>query len=75
MTGADPAVYLRDILAAIEGIKDAVGNADFGAYQRSRMLRRTVERETEIISEASRRIPYSLAAAEEAIPWGHRQHR
>ena len=41
----DPQVAIADILAAIAGIHEAIGAADFAAYQQSRPLRSPVERE------------------------------
>jgi len=57
---ADPRVCLHDILNAIAGAREAVGAADFPTYPtycRRRPMSRAVEREIEIISEASRRVP------------------
>jgi len=54
---ADPRVCLHDILNAIAGAREAIGAADFPTYCRRRPMRRAVEREIEIISEASRRVP------------------
>lgn len=66
---ADSRVCLHDILAAIAGARDAIGDANFGTYQQRRPMRRAVEREIEILSEASRRIPQALKDAEPSIPW------
>jgi uncharacterized protein with HEPN domain len=66
----DPRPCLNDILHAIEGAREAtVGVVDFETYARRRPVRRAVEREIEIISEASRRIPEELKAGEPTIPW------
>jgi uncharacterized protein with HEPN domain len=66
---ADPRVCLHDILNAIAGAREAIGDADFASYQERRPVKRAVEREIEIISEASRRIPKKLKAAEPSVPW------
>lgn len=66
---ADPRVWLHDILNAIAGAREAIADADFATYQRRRPMKRAVEREIEIISEASRRISRKLKAAEATIPW------
>jgi uncharacterized protein with HEPN domain len=66
---ADPRVCLHDILNAIAGAREAIGAADFSTYRRRRPMRRAVEREIEIISEASRRVPKKLKATESGIPW------
>jgi uncharacterized protein with HEPN domain len=66
---ADPRVYLHDILEAIAGVREALGDADFDTYRQRRPLKRGVEREIEIISEASRRVPRKLRDSEPAIAW------
>jgi uncharacterized protein with HEPN domain len=66
---SDPSVYLNDILDAIAGVREALGDADFSTYRQRRPLKRAVEREIEIISEASRRIPRKLRDTEPAIAW------
>lgn len=66
---SDPRVYLHDILAAIAGAREAIGDADFATYRKRRPMKRAVEREIEIISEASRRIHKKLTVAESSIPW------
>ena len=65
---ADPRVCLHDILNAIAGAREAIGAADFATYRARRPMRRAVEREVEIISEASRRVPKKLKATEPGIP-------
>jgi uncharacterized protein with HEPN domain len=66
---AGPRVHLHDILAAIAGAREAIGDASFAAYRTRRPMRRAVEREIEILSEASRRIPAGLKETEPGIPW------
>jgi uncharacterized protein with HEPN domain len=66
---ADPRVCLHDIPNAIAGVREAIGDADFATYRQRRPMKRAVEREIEIISEASRRIPKRLKSAESTIPW------
>ena len=65
----DPRIYLHDILNAIAGAREAIGDADFDTYRERRPMKRAVEREIEIIFEASRRIPKRLKSAESTIPW------
>jgi len=49
--------YLFDILTAINSIYDYLGeNRNFTDYSKNKLLRRAVERELEIIGEASSRI-------------------
>lgn len=48
--------YLHDIKIAIDSIYDYIGNAkDFNQYKSNKQLRRAVERELEIIGEATNR--------------------
>jgi uncharacterized protein with HEPN domain len=60
---------LRDILDAIRGIELAIGGLSYETYLEVRHLRRAVEREIEIISEASRHISDDLKARFPEIPW------
>lgn len=49
--------YLFDIKVAIDSIEDYLGKErNFSKYQESKLLRRAVEREIEIIGEATNRI-------------------
>ena len=64
-----PVIHLLDVLNAIEGVREAVGSASFEEFCGSRPMRRAVERELEIISEASRHIPENLKTEEPSIPW------
>jgi uncharacterized protein with HEPN domain len=49
--------YLFDIKTSIDSINDYLGdNRDFQAYKTSKLLKRAVERELEIIGEAAGRI-------------------
>jgi uncharacterized protein with HEPN domain len=49
--------FLYDILTSIHSIDDYLGeNRDFNTYSENKLLRRAVERELEIIGEASNRI-------------------
>ncbi|MDA3953224.1 MAG: DUF86 domain-containing protein [Bacteroidales bacterium] len=49
--------YLFDIITSINSIYDYLGeNRNFNDYQQNKLLRRAVERELEIIGEASSRI-------------------
>jgi uncharacterized protein with HEPN domain len=57
------------MLEAIANIEaDAVGY-DFEKFRRDRRVRQLVERNLEIISEASRRLPQAAKDAEGQIPW------
>jgi len=49
--------YLYDIITSLNSIDEYLGkNRDFNEYQKNKLLRRAVERELEIIGEASNRI-------------------
>jgi len=49
--------YLHDILESINSIDEYLGNKrDFVAYQKNKLLRRGIERELEIIGEATNRL-------------------
>lgn len=49
--------YLYDIKVSIESIYEYLGNKrDFSEYQKNKLLRRGIEREIEIIGEATNRI-------------------
>ena len=49
--------YLYDIITSINSIYEYIGeNRDFNEYSENKLLRRAVERELEIIGEASNRI-------------------
>ena len=60
---------LQDILDAIAEIETFVAGKSYDDYLASALLRRGVERDIEIISEASRRIPADLIAQHPQIPW------
>ena len=65
----DQRLPLIDMLQAIEGIREVTTGIDFASYRLRRPVRRAVEREIEIISEASRRLASDLKARESGIPW------
>jgi uncharacterized protein with HEPN domain len=69
MSISDLAARLDDILAAIREIETFVAGKAFDDYMADAMLRRAVERDVEIISEASRYIPEGLKARHPTIPW------
>jgi uncharacterized protein with HEPN domain len=62
-------VRLHDILRAIAGIRDTVGDLDFERYAAVWHAKHATERGIEIISEASRHIPKDLKETEPQIPW------
>jgi uncharacterized protein with HEPN domain len=66
-----PGVRLRlqDILDAIVGIRETVGDAGFETYVSHWSTRRAVERGVEIISEASRHVPDPAKARHPDVSW------
>jgi uncharacterized protein with HEPN domain len=65
----NPRLALEDIVRSIGWIENDIKYVDFRAFKRNRMLMQAVERNIEIISEASRRIPAALRAKHTHIPW------
>jgi uncharacterized protein with HEPN domain len=65
----DPRPYLADILEAIANIETDTDGLDLDGFVNNRRVRQLVERNIEIISEASRRVPGRLKATEPTVPW------
>jgi uncharacterized protein with HEPN domain len=65
----DPRLHADDVLQAIANIEADTADLDFDQFAADRRVRQLVERNLEIISEASRRIPDDLKAAEPDVPW------
>jgi uncharacterized protein with HEPN domain len=65
----DPRAYVGNILEAIANIEADTGGLDFDQFAADRRVRLLVERNVEIISEASRRLPDDARAAEPDVPW------
>jgi uncharacterized protein with HEPN domain len=59
----DPRAYVEDILEAIANIEADTDGLDFDQFAADRRVRQLVERNVEIISEASRRLPDDIKAA------------
>jgi uncharacterized protein with HEPN domain len=53
----DPAIYVRRILDAIDNIETYTAGYDFEKFRADRRTRQLVERNLEILSETSRRLP------------------
>ena len=60
----DPRLHADDVLQAIANIEADTVGLDFEKFAADRRVRQLVERNLEILSEASRRIPDHLEAAE-----------
>ena len=65
----DPGIYVRHILDAITNIEMDTAGYDFDKFRKDRRARQLVERNLEILSEASRRLPKELKDLEAHIPW------
>jgi uncharacterized protein with HEPN domain len=65
----DPRLQADDILQAIANIEADTAGLDFEPFVADRRVHQLVERNLEIISEASRRIPDRLKATEPDVPW------
>ena len=65
----DPRPRLDDILRSIEWIEQDIKGKTFDAFVRDRRLRQLLERNLEIVSEASRHIPERMKAKHPGIPW------
>ena len=65
----DSRLHADDILQAIANIEADTAGVDFEGFAADRRVRQLVERNLEILSEASRRLPEPQRAAEPAIPW------
>ena len=64
-----PRLRLLHIRDEIEEVSAALQGVTFAAYRESYMLRRTVERALQIISEAARALPPELQARYPEAPW------
>jgi uncharacterized protein with HEPN domain len=65
----DPTVYVQHILEAIANIEADTAGYDFERFRADRRARQLVERNLEILSEASRRIPKKLKDDEGHTSW------
>ena len=60
---------LQDMLDAIEAIEKYAAGKTFDDYGREGILRHAIERNVEIVSEASRHVPDQLKAPHSEISW------
>lgn len=65
----DPRIYIGHMLEAIANIEADTAGFDFERFCKDRRVRQLVERNLEIVSEASRRLPADLKIAERQISW------
>lgn len=69
MADKTPRLYLEHIREAIELIELYVRERQRQDLDREPMLRQAIERNLEIISEASRRVPQVMKARHPTVPW------
>ena len=65
----NPRLCLEDIARSIRWIEADIKHLEFDAFRRSRTIMQAVERNIEIISEASRKIPGDMKAKHPEIAW------
>jgi uncharacterized protein with HEPN domain len=65
----DPAIYVGHMLEAIGNIEADTAGYDFERFRADRRTRQLVERNLEILSEASRRLSADLKEMEPDTPW------
>jgi uncharacterized protein with HEPN domain len=65
----NPEIYLAHMLEAVANIEMDTKGYDFAKFRKDRRARQLVERNLEILSEASRRVPENMKLQEAAIPW------
>lgn len=65
----DHALYLKDILAAIDRIEEFVTGMDLEAFQADDKTSSAVLRKFEIIGEAAKQIPDEMRRQYLAVPW------
>jgi uncharacterized protein with HEPN domain len=62
-------IRLRDMLSAVDAVREMIDGVDFAAYRKDTKLRLAIERAIEIVSEASRHIPEAETNRFPDIPW------
>ncbi len=62
-------LYLEDILAAADAIREFIRGQDYGSFEASPLLRSAVVHPLTIIGEAVGHIPAELRERYPAIPW------
>lgn len=62
-------LYLKDIVDAVDHIGTFLAGADFGAFQKSEMMRSAVVQKLAIVGEAPARVSEGLQASHPEVPW------
>jgi len=65
----DPRLHADDVLQAMPTSRRDTAGVDFAGFAADRRVRQLVERNLEIISEASRPLPDAHKATQPDIPW------
>ena len=65
----DPKLFANHMLDAIANIEADIAGHDFDSFRVDRRAKQLVERNLEILSEASRRLPENTKAEENGIDW------
>jgi len=63
------ALYLKDILAAIDSIEEFVEGMDLEAFQADDKTTSAVMRKLEIIGEAAKQVPDEIRQNHPLVPW------
>lgn len=65
----DFALYLKDIVKAIELIGGFVEGMDFSAFSKDEKTKSAVVRQLEVIGEASKKVPEAIRHEYPDVPW------
>ena len=65
----DYALYLKDILEAMQAIEKFVENMDFEDFQKNDIVSSAVIRKFEIIGEATKGLPETIRNKYPQVPW------
>lgn len=65
----DPKLWADHLLEAIANIEEDISGQGFDDFRADRRTKQLVERNLEIVSEASRRLPGTIKAKETGIEW------
>lgn len=65
----DTALYLKEIVAAMNAIEGFVSDVDFREFQDNDMLSSAVIRKFEIMGEAAKMVPDDMRSRHPGVPW------
>ena len=69
MVTKSPLPRLLDMAGALRAIERFIGGVDVQTFRANLLVRSAVERQLEVISEASRHVPSEMKARHPDIPW------